>query len=126
MLKKIEVTPAVLARVVHSAIRAPATHASKARAALEIEVDVELPLVGVERCPLDKPWRSKAKGQLKKIGVAHADKLAHRRPPSQRPRQDRPTRREFCPADRTQGRTAQQNSRQPISRVGPARSPEGP
>ena len=71
MLEEVEMAPGLLDRVVHGASARVALRAIEAAASLEVELDIEAPLGGVERGGRDEPRRRDAEGKLEKVSVAH-------------------------------------------------------
>ena len=72
MLEEVEVPPGLLDGVVHGASGGLALRAVEAGAGLEVELDVEALVGGVEVGRGDEPRRGDAEGELKEVIVAHA------------------------------------------------------
>jgi len=71
VLEEIEVAPRLLHRVMHRAVGLAALGAGKAAAGLEVDLDVEPLLVGVEFGVRHHPRRHQAESELEQIDIAH-------------------------------------------------------
>src|SRR5215472_8275835 len=71
VLKEIEVAPGLLHRVVHRAVGLAALGTGKAATGLEVDLDIEPLLVGVELGVHYHPRRHQAECELEQIDIAH-------------------------------------------------------
>ena len=134
MLKEIEMSPRFLDRVVYGAPGGFALRAVEAAACLEIELDVEALLAGVEGGGRHEPRRRDAERELKQVIVAHeapleigaGSILAPTMPPCRPALKDKPSRARKCAsltAARPVGATLRQQDQAALR---PLSSPEAP
>src|SRR5262247_1829807 len=71
VLEEIQMPPGLLDGVVHGTVGLATLGASKAAAGLEVDLDVEPPVLGVKVSRRHHPRRHQAEGELEQIDITH-------------------------------------------------------